>query len=141
MEIVLQGSKILARLLFAHGTAYTSKFATKSGGFTIMANRLKRFWATPELWPICLSILFGYDIADLDSERSADLEYLLSVFATRKIVYPDAAVIVTSLLQHGMNDILRQESTASSAGGLDEPAPLPSMERDDLSLAFRKQSE
>lgn len=106
-----------------------------------MANRLKRFWPAPGQWATCLCILFGYDIADIDSERPADSDYLLSVFANRKIVYPDAAIIISSLLQHGLNDILRQESTVNSSGGLDEPGRLPSMERDDLSLAFRKQSE
>lgn len=104
-----------------------------------MANRLKRFWATPELWPICLSILFGYDVADLDPERSIDLEYLLSVFSTRKIIYPDAVIITTSLLQHGMNDIIRLENKGSPAGASETPTTQTMADKEDLSLAFRKQ--
>lgn len=139
MDIVLQGSKILARLLFSHGTAYTTKFATKSGGFAIMANRLKRFWALPGIWPICVSILFGYDVADLDSERSNDMGYLLSVFSTRKVVYPDAAIIITSLLQHGMNDMIRQEHKGSPPRGTGDSTSLAEREAVDLSADFRKQ--
>ncbi len=42
-EVVVHGTKILARLLVIHGSGYVSKFAGKTGGFAIMRHRLKRW--------------------------------------------------------------------------------------------------
>ncbi|KAK5988615.1 Beigehomolog 1-like protein [Cladobotryum mycophilum] len=113
-QIVLHGCKILARLLVSHGSAYTSKFSGKSGGFTIMANRLKRFWDVPALWPICFCILFGYDVADLDVDGDFDLHSLLEKFDQRKVVYPDSLVIITSMLQHGLKDVMKYQDDPDS---------------------------
>ncbi|KPM35037.1 Beige 1 [Neonectria ditissima] len=122
-EVVVHGCKILARLLVIHGTTYTSKFASKSGGFTIMASRLKRFWDMPTLWPICFSMLFGYDVAEIDFDRNFDFFSLLDIFGKRKVVYPESLVIVTALLQHGLKDVMRYqddpESPASNAAPSD----------------------
>ncbi|KAH7126363.1 hypothetical protein B0J13DRAFT_454708 [Dactylonectria estremocensis] len=119
-EVVVHGCKILARLLIVHGSAYTAKFAGKSGGFTVMANRLKRFWDIPTLWPICFSILFGYDVAEIDFDRNFDFFSLLDIFGKRKVVYPESLLVVTSLLQHGLKDVMRHQddpdSPASNTG-------------------------
>ena len=116
VEIVAHGCKILARLLVAHGSAYTTKFASKSGGFTIMANRLRRFWDVQTIWPICLSILFGYDVADIDFGRDFELASLVDLFGKRKVMYPESLQIITSMLQHGFKEVMRhQEDPASPA--------------------------
>ncbi|KAL7793709.1 beach domain-containing protein [Trichoderma ceciliae] len=118
-ETVVHGCKILARLLVVHGSAYTSKFAGKSGGFTIMANRLKRFWDVPPLWTICFCILFGQDVADVNLDSRADFHTLPEKFDKRKVVYPESLVILTSMLQHGLKDVMKyQEDPDSPATGL-----------------------
>lgn len=112
--IVLHGCKILARLLVAHGSSYTSKFSGKSGGFTIMASRLKRFWDIPTLWPICLSILFGCDVAEINFNRDFDQASLLEIFGKRKVVYPESLIIITSMLQHGLKEVMKHQDDPES---------------------------
>jgi beige protein homolog 1 len=114
VETVVYGSKILARLLVTHGQAYTSKFASKTGGFVIMAHRLKRWWDIPTIWPICLSILFGYDVAQIDFDRSFDFSSLVEIFGRCKIVFPEALPMITSMLQHGLKDVLKNQDDPDS---------------------------
>ncbi|KAI1099265.1 beach-domain-containing protein [Jackrogersella minutella] len=113
-EIVVYGCKILARLLVTHGTAYTNKFAGKTGGFCIMAHRLKRWWDMSTLWPICFSILFGYDVAEIDFEKNFDFFSLLETFGKCKIVNPDALPIITAMIQHALKDILKDQEDPAS---------------------------
>ena len=74
-----------------------------------MANKLKRFWATPKLWPICFSILFGYDAASISLSQGIDPSSLLNLFSKRKVAYPEALVIITSMLQHGLKDVMKRQ--------------------------------
>nr|ACN54332.1 beige/BEACH domain protein [Epichloe festucae] len=113
-EIVIQGCRVLARLLITHGSGYTSKFAAKSGGFIIMANRLKRFWGNPKLWPICFSILFGYDAANITMDQGVDPNSLLALFSKRKVAYPESLVIITAMLQHGLKDTMKRQDNPGS---------------------------
>ncbi|WYZ39345.1 hypothetical protein EsH8_III_001259 [Colletotrichum jinshuiense] len=113
-ETVVYGSKILARLLITHGSAYTSKFSGKTGGFTIMAHRLKRWWHVPSLWPICLSILFGFDVATIDIERNFEFSNLLETFGKARVLYPDCLQVLTSMLQHGLKDVMRHQEDPNS---------------------------
>jgi beige protein homolog 1 len=113
-ETVVYGAKILARLLVTHGSAYTSKFASKTGGFIIIAHRLKRWWDIPTLWPICFSILFGYDVAEIDFDRNFEFFSLVETFGKCKIVYPDAMPIITSMIKHGLKDVLRHQDDPNS---------------------------
>ncbi|KAG6300878.1 hypothetical protein E4U09_006236 [Claviceps aff. purpurea] len=113
-EIVLQGCRILTRLLITHGSGYTSKFSRKSGGFIVMANKLKRFWGNAKLWPICFSILFGYDVANIALDRAVDLNSLLTVFSKKKIAYPEALIIITSMLQHGLKETMKRQDSPES---------------------------
>ncbi|KAI1427079.1 beige/BEACH domain-containing protein [Xylaria sp. FL1777] len=119
-EIVVYGSKILARLLVTHGPAYISKFSGRTGGFCIMAHRLKRWWDLPTLWPVCFCILFGFDVADFNFDKDLDFYSLLETFGTCKIVNSDALPIITSMLQHGLKDVLKnQEDPDSPLGDLE----------------------
>ncbi|KAK2038218.1 beige/BEACH domain-containing protein [Colletotrichum somersetense] len=113
-ETVVYGSKILARLLITHGSAYTAKFSGKTGGFTIMAHRLKRWWYISSLWPICFSILFGIDVANLDLNRDFELSSLLETFGKAKVLYPECLQVLTSMLQHGLKDVMRQQEDPNS---------------------------
>ena len=113
-EVVVHGTKILARLLVVHGPGYVSKFATKTGGFTIMRYRLRRWWDLPTLWPICFSIFFGHDVSDIDFERSFDLYSLLETFTNCKVVYPGVLPVIMAMLQHGLKDVLHHQDDPDS---------------------------
>ncbi|ODA76470.1 hypothetical protein RJ55_07740 [Drechmeria coniospora] len=121
--VVLHSCRILTRQLVANGGFYTSKFAVKAGGWAIMANRLKRFWDTPSLWPMCFSILFGYDVADVTLHR--ELSTLVGLFSARKVAYPEASLIINTMLQHGMREVMKREDAgARHPGPADAAADL-----------------
>jgi beige protein homolog 1 len=104
-EVVVLAAKILARLLFVHGTSYVKKFAEKTNGFAIMRHQLKRWWHVPSLWPVCFSILFGYDVGKLDLERSFDLFGFLDLFAGQaevNVVCPDVLTVIAGMIQAGL---------------------------------------
>lgn len=113
-EVVVLGTKILARLLVVHGSGYVTKFAGKTGGFAIMRFRLRRWWDLPTLWPICFCILFGRDVADIDMERSFELFSLLEPFSNCKIVYPGVLPVIMSMLQHGLKEVLHHQDDPDS---------------------------
>ncbi|KAB5562922.1 hypothetical protein GE09DRAFT_764165 [Coniochaeta sp. 2T2.1] len=115
--IVVYGCKILARLLVTQPPGYTSKFSTKTGGFWIMAHRLKQWWDIPTLWAILFSIMFGYDVAEINFDRSFEFYSLLEIFSERKVVHPDVLPVMTAMLQHGLRDILKFQD--------DPDSPLP----------------
>ncbi|RFU32414.1 hypothetical protein B7463_g3946, partial [Scytalidium lignicola] len=119
-EVVVHGTQILARLLVIHGAPYVNKFADKTGGFTIMRSRLRRWWDIPTLWPLCFSILFGRDVADVDFERPFDLFSLLETFDSSKVIYPKVLPVITSMLQHGLNDVVRRRDEPESPVSLQE---------------------
>lgn len=82
-----------------------------------MAQRLKRWWDIPTLWPICFCILFGNDVADIDFSREFAFFNLLEIFGKSKVAFPDALPVITSMLQNGLKDLFRnqEEQTASEA--------------------------
>ncbi|KAH8816858.1 hypothetical protein F5884DRAFT_237214 [Xylogone sp. PMI_703] len=139
-EVVVHGTQILARLLVIHGSPYVSKFADKTGGFTIMRFRLKRWWDIPTLWPICFSILFGRDVADIDFERPFDLFSLLETFGNSKVVYPKSLPVITSMLQHGLNDVLRRRDEPDSPVSLQDTGKSQAQNQDHSSNTGRKRS-
>lgn len=113
-EVVVHGTKILARLLVVHGSGYVTKFAGKTGGFAIMRFRLRRWWDLPTLWPICFCILFGRDVAEIDMERSFELFSLLEPFSNCKIVYPGVLPVIMSMLQHGLKEVMHHQDDPDS---------------------------
>ncbi|VBB72904.1 Putative protein of unknown function [Podospora comata] len=116
-EIVVHGCKILARLIVSQPTTYTTKFSTRSGGFHIMAHRLKQWWDIATLWPILFSILFGYDVANINFDKSFDFFSLLEIFGNRHVVFPDVLPVIISMLQHGLRDILKYQDDPDSPHG------------------------
>ena len=126
-ETVVYGCKILARLLVTQPPGYTSKFSSKTGGFCIMAHRLKQWWDIPTLWAILFSVMFGYDVADINFDKSFEFFSLLELFGERKVVYPDVLPVVRAMLQHGLRDILKYQddpdSPAYDQGTLNTPQP------------------
>ena len=113
-EVVVHGTRILARLLVVHGSSYATKFANKTGGFAIMRFRLRRWWDIPTLWPLCFSILFGSDVAEIDFERPFELFSLLETFGSCKVVYPNILPVITAMLQHGLKDVLCHQDDPES---------------------------
>lgn len=111
---MIHGSKILARLLVIHGPGYAHKFAVKTGGFVIMADRLKRWWDIPTLWPICFSILFGYDVAEINFDRNFNFFSLIDIFGNSKITCPDVVPVIGAMIQRAIKDVLRQQAHPDS---------------------------
>ncbi|KAI0395608.1 beige/BEACH domain-containing protein [Xylariaceae sp. FL0594] len=147
-EIVIYGAKILARLLVTQGAAYTNKFSARTGGFCIMAHRIKRWWDIPTMWPICFCILFGYDVADFDFNQDLDFFSLLQSFGACKIACPDVLPVLASMLQHGLKDILQNQGDPESPVGEGEPqrpSPvdpvLPSTRSRSRSMSLHKELE
>jgi len=108
-EVIVLSMRILARLLVVHGDAYVRKFKDKSGGFTIIAHRLKRWWHLPALWPACFAILFDIDVAELELDRSFDLFSFVDLFNSKKeygIVYPEMFEVITGMLQSGLKTMV-----------------------------------
>lgn len=113
-EIALLATKILARLLVIHGSAYSKKFAEKSGGYIILEHHLKRWWSVPALWPICFSILFGVDHASLDLSKPFDMAELLKAFlegGEAKVVFPDMLPVIINMLKSGTRSTIMATET------------------------------
>ncbi|SPQ19537.1 7c8b4997-0988-4fce-b449-f0d14cca0c59 [Thermothielavioides terrestris] len=125
-EVVVLGCKILARLLVTQPSGYTAKFASKTGGFWIMASRLKQWWDISTLWPILFSILFGYDVANIDFDKSFDFFSLLEIFGDSRVAFPDVLPVITSMLQHGLRDVLRHQEDPDSPAA--EPSAIKTMQ-------------
>lgn len=112
-RVVVLGAKILARVLVVNGPLYVKKFAEKTGGFTLMKNRLRHWWNMPGIWTICFAILFDRDVASIDFERDFDVFNLVDVFIMRspqsrlKICYPEIFPVISAMLDTGLRAIVR----------------------------------
>ncbi len=151
-EIVVLGCKILARLLVTQPSGYTAKFGSKTGGFWIMAYRLKQWWDISTLWPILFSILFGYDVANINFDKSFDFFSLLEIFGNSRVVFPDVLPVITYMLQHGLRDVLKHQddpdsppadssTTPSSQQNLDAVRTRPRARSMELGQALEPRSE
>ena len=121
--------RILARVLIVNGQQYVDKFSDKTGGFTVMQYRLKRWWNMTSLWMICFAILFGRDVAQMDLHRSFDLYALMSSFPLSEIqvVYPQVVPVLVSLLQAGLKAVLQNQpdpASPPSANHRDNNSPI-----------------
>ncbi|KAF9701788.1 hypothetical protein EKO04_001077 [Ascochyta lentis] len=118
-RVVVLGAKILARLLVTNGPPYVKKFGDKTGGFTVMKNRLRHWWNTPGVWTICFAVLFGRDVATIDFERDFDVFNLVDIFMTHSpqsklsIAYPEIFSVITAMLDTGLRTIVRDRETAN----------------------------
>uniref|UniRef100_A0A093UU26 Beige protein like 1 n=1 Tax=Talaromyces marneffei PM1 TaxID=1077442 RepID=A0A093UU26_TALMA len=114
-EAVTMATKILARLIVVHGGSYSKKLADKTGGYVIMKNRLKRWWNVFSLWPICFSILFGLDVAEVDIDDLTDLSSLLDVLVYKKrldVAFPEVLPVITEMLRNGLDDSMFDNASA-----------------------------
>lgn len=84
-----------------------------------MSHRLKHWWDIPTLWPMCLGVLFGVDVAEVDFDRPFDLSNLTDLFGKSRVCYPDILSVVTTMLQHGLRDILKYQDDPDSPIGTD----------------------
>jgi hypothetical protein len=122
-RVVVLGAKILARMLVVNGPHFVKKFADKTGGFTLMKNRLRHWWNTPGIWTICFAILFDRDVATIDFERDFDVFNLVDVFIAHspqsnlKICYPEVFPVITAMLDTGLRAIVRDRDLAKAENG------------------------
>ncbi|CAK7567360.1 MAG: Beige protein-like 1 [Sporothrix epigloea] len=114
LDVLLSGCNILARLLVTQGASYAQKFSSNSGGFWILAHRLKHWWYVPTTWLCILSILFGKDVPVVKAQDPPlSLNILVSVFgAASKIFCPGALVVVVAMLQQGLSDFLKSSDAS-----------------------------
>ncbi|KAH9861669.1 hypothetical protein J1614_011422 [Plenodomus biglobosus] len=117
-RVVVLGTKILGRLLVLNGPHFVKKFADKTGGFTLMRNRLRHWWNTPGIWTICFAILFGRDVATIDFERDFDVFNLVDIFIMHspqsklRICYPEIFPVISAMLDTGLRAIVRDRDHA-----------------------------
>lgn len=107
--MVVLGIRILSRLLIIHGHSYIYKFATKTGGFIIMKQRLKRWWHVPALWPVVFSMLYGIDVAKVDIDQPLDLFHLVETFrqdGKAAVGCPDVFPVIAGMLKSGFGVIV-----------------------------------
>lgn len=124
-EVIVLSMRILARLLVVHGDAYVKKFKDRTGGFSIITHRLKRWWHLPALWPTCFAVSFGIDVAELDLDRPFDLFSFIDLFNSKKdygIVYPEMFEVISGMLQSGLKTIV---SSKQHQNGLQAQAIVP----------------
>ncbi len=124
LDVLLSGIMILTRLLVTQGTTYSSKFASKTGGFWIMANRLKHWWNVSTVWLCVLAILFGKDVAGVEAQNQALTEdALVSIFGTTsKVVCPDALFAIVAMIQQGLGDALKSADASPTSTSDDASA-------------------
>ncbi len=114
-------TKILARLAVVNGSSYFQKLAdTRRGGAVInMKNRLKLWWHVPAVWINCLAILFGCDVASVDSGMAFAVSNLIDAFAIgpqSEVVHPEILPVLMAMLATGLKRVIKQDAK-----------PLPSM--------------
>ncbi|KAK9368848.1 hypothetical protein V1509DRAFT_621646 [Lipomyces kononenkoae] len=139
---VVAGAKILARLLIIHGPSYVTKFATKNGGFLIMKERLKSRWIIPEIWPICLAILFGIDVAMLEIKRTLDLFHLVEMFrrgGKATVAYPEMFTVIGAMLKAGALSIISEEHRKDERAAAMENNDVSSEEPLGVSLTLERE--
>lgn len=126
-RVVLLASRILSRLLVVHGSTYVSKFIQTHGGFTIMRNRLRRWWSTETPWWVCFGILFGMDTAKIDMDAPLNKENLVKAFFSNgklQIVYPEVFVVIGTMLKVGVSSVVIEGGsgkTPHTTGALNLP--------------------
>jgi beige protein homolog 1 len=124
-RIVVLATKVLARLLIVHGPGYVKAFSDKSGGFTIMKQRLKSWWSVPALWTTLFAMLFGIDIADIDYSEDFNQFTLAEIFQSTsgRPVYLDVLPVMTAMLENGLRTIV-QDGTHNSDSGASTPSKV-----------------
>lgn len=129
IEVLTSGIKILTRLLVSQGVSSVTKFV-KAGGFAIMSQRLKHWWDVPNVWVYVMAILLGHDVSGVNIEDlPLSYDMLLSIFGVEaKVVYPDALIVVVSMLGQGLSDILKA-SDASPGGANSAEATVSTLEK------------
>ena len=111
--IIVLATKLLARVLVTNGPSYVEKFDDKTGGFTIMRYRLRRWWSIDALWPLCFAILFGQDATTIDPHVTIDIYNLMAAFTSTeslKIVYPGIFPVINAMLESGVRNITSRQN-------------------------------
>jgi hypothetical protein len=85
-------------------------------------------------------VLFGYDVAEFDFNKDLDFISLLETFGTYKIANLDALPIITSMLQHGLKDILKNQEDPDSPLGDPDGSPLRPLSANVESSGIRSRS-
>jgi hypothetical protein len=112
-----------------------------------MKNRLKRWWNVAPLWPICFCILFGKDVAKINTEGPLDLYELLSTFASddkTKVVYPEVLPVIAAMLKAGVGTVVAdsplEEPVLDAKAKVDVNLEVPKVHARKRSLSLNDRS-
>ena len=113
-DLIIHGTKILARLLVTQGPVYVSKFASRAHGFPVLRHNLAPWWELTPLWPTLIAVLFGVDVVSL---RHFPLDQPLRLFDLVELVrlgdeepsvtFPEIFSIISGLLKTGFESSLK----------------------------------
>ncbi|KAI9762455.1 MAG: hypothetical protein M4579_000431 [Chaenotheca gracillima] len=125
-KIIACAVRILSRLLTTHGPSYVAKFVSKTGGFTIMKQQLKKWWRVQSLWLALFSILFNRDVSQMDFARPFELFSLLDMFLNDgmvKVVYPEVLPVLIAMLGDGMRALVKGQGETEESLSQQSPSP------------------
>jgi beige protein homolog 1 len=117
---IINGVKILARLLVTQGPTYVSKFAVRVHGFPVLRHNLTAWWELPILWPALLAVLFGADVVSLKAFPGDQRLKLFDLVDLVKggeeeslVVFPEVFPIIAAILKAGFDSTLRKTKNGS----------------------------
>lgn len=100
-EIVRPCMQLLCQLLVLHGPPYMSKFDETTKGFLLLRKRLKKWWHLDVVWNCGFSIMFGFDLRELEPIDYLDATKISStLFGKSASVYcPAMFPVLASMLE------------------------------------------
>ncbi|KAL2861246.1 Beige/BEACH domain protein [Aspergillus lucknowensis] len=143
-EIVVLATRILARVIVTSGSNYNARFSEKNGGYVIMRGCLRRWWKVPAMWPICFSILFGFDLGTTIIDRPFDQGSLSEIFREGKleVCFPEMFSVIVEMIQSALRKtvMVNGDSDGFNLGQISKPsmahhAPVGTGDQEALLLA------
>ncbi|KAL8782097.1 MAG: hypothetical protein Q9213_005708 [Squamulea squamosa] len=110
-QIVVQITRILARLLVFGGLSYVRRFTEETNGVVILRYRLENKWHLPAVWRSCLAILFGHDVSSIDLAKPFNLFSLVDVFGSNsksKVLHPEILPVIIAMIQSALKTICQE---------------------------------
>ncbi|ODV89993.1 hypothetical protein CANCADRAFT_99255 [Tortispora caseinolytica NRRL Y-17796] len=117
-QVVIQGLKLISRLLMTHGRTYYLNFSNKSRGFSVMRHALPQWAFDSVVWSMCLFILFGINI-DFPDYMATDVSYVTDQLLARKSlspVYPEMIPVIFAMFDSGISQLSEAKADEQDYG-------------------------
>ncbi|KAI4274372.1 MAG: hypothetical protein L6R38_006112 [Xanthoria sp. 2 TBL-2021] len=104
-QIIIQATRILARLLVFNGQSYVTRFEEETGGMVILRHRLENKCHLPAIWRICFAVLFSCDVSSIDLGRPFSLFSLVDDFegvSKSNMIHPEILPVIIAMVQNGL---------------------------------------